>query len=212
MIYEIGIHLLNFLTFINSHSEMIEPSPRRSQYQKNIKEELKDYDLESPLITNTDHLCKYKKRDPPQGSYFPGSSINTKILIDDKHFGGHCQFSISTDGKNFVTLKTIFNDCIMNRNTYQVTIPQDILPGLYVYAWSWVNREGNAEFYMDCADIEIKGNGNRPVTGKKMVVVNLSRFSNIKMSDWKNRDNFHKELYDNSPVITLGTPLKPNKR
>ena len=40
-------------------------------------------------------------------------------------------------------------------STFQYTIPEGIAPGKYTIAWSWINRTGNREFYMNCGPATI---------------------------------------------------------
>ena len=39
-----------------------------------------------------------------------------------------------------------------------VTIPENIEPGKYTLAWTWFNRIGNREMYMNCAPITVTRN------------------------------------------------------
>lgn len=98
------------------------------------------------------------------------------------HGGGHCQFSLSYDGgKTFVVVHEELKYCFFGHQSssnqaeilkYSFQLPKD-LPSSQkaVFAWSWVNAIGNREFYMNCADVAIKGTSDS-YTGKSMVVAN----------------------------------------
>jgi hypothetical protein len=43
--------------------------------------------------------------------------------------------------------------------TYDYTIPDNIPAGNATIAWSWMNRVGNREFYMECGVLELTGTG-----------------------------------------------------
>ncbi len=48
---------------------------------------------------------------------------------------------------------------------FNVPIPKDMMNGNATFAWSWLNKIGNREFYMDCAPVTITGglDGNSSV-------------------------------------------------
>ncbi|KAL8931220.1 MAG: hypothetical protein Q9211_007134 [Gyalolechia sp. 1 TL-2023] len=45
--------------------------------------------------------------------------------------------------------------------TFQYKIPEGISPGEYTLAWTWFNRLGNREMYMNCAPISVTGGNKR---------------------------------------------------
>jgi hypothetical protein len=89
--------------------------------------------------------------------------------------GGSCQFSITTDTKptkesQWKVIHSVIGGCPggtpHNENTSQdandpsipeidVTMPADLPSGQYTFAWSWLNKVGNREFYMNCAPIQV---------------------------------------------------------
>ncbi|KAL2136936.1 hypothetical protein VTI74DRAFT_97 [Chaetomium olivicolor] len=92
------------------------------------------------------------------------------------HGGGSCQISITYD--NPPTAKSVFkvihsiqggcpargvagnagNDPnAQAKDEYEFTIPEDIPTGNATLAWSWLNKIGNREFYMNCAPVDITG-------------------------------------------------------
>ena len=46
-------------------------------------------------------------------------------------------------------------------NTYTYSIPQGITPGDYTLAWTWFNKVGNREMYMNCASIKVTDGSNK---------------------------------------------------
>ena len=40
---------------------------------------------------------------------------------------------------------------------YDFTIPKEMPEGEYVFAWTWFNKVGNREMYMNCASVEVTG-------------------------------------------------------
>ncbi|KAK3299399.1 uncharacterized protein B0H64DRAFT_318137 [Chaetomium fimeti] len=95
------------------------------------------------------------------------------------HGGGSCQVSITYDEKpnaqsSFKVLKSIQGGCPARGvagniepeapegdapDTYEFMIPEDIPSGKATIAWTWFNKIGNREFYMNCAPVEISGSG-----------------------------------------------------
>ncbi|KAK4225885.1 hypothetical protein QBC38DRAFT_249537 [Podospora fimiseda] len=109
----------------------------------------------------------------PQGSTqqlaFTGSAV---------HGGGSCQVSITYDNpptanSEWKVIHSIIGGCPA-RNTagnlpenpnntdlepYNFSIPADIPAGEATLAWTWLNKVGNREFYMNCAPVSITGSG-----------------------------------------------------
>jgi hypothetical protein len=92
------------------------------------------------------------------------------------HSGGSCQISITYDTQPnaqsaFKVIHSIQGGCpargvngnagadpsAQAKDEYEFTIPDDIPNGKATLAWSWLNKGGNREFYMNCAPIEISG-------------------------------------------------------
>jgi hypothetical protein len=95
----------------------------------------------------------------PQTLSFTGSAV---------HGGGSCQVSLTTDlqpsaSTEWMVIKSIEGGCPSNVTgnlpadangdgaaVFDFTIPDGIAPGSYTIAWSWVNKIGNREYYMNC--------------------------------------------------------------
>jgi hypothetical protein len=93
------------------------------------------------------------------------------------HGGGSCQFSITTDPEptdksQWKVIQSVIGGCPSNVSgnlpedaeghsaaTFPVTMPSDIPDGRYTFAWTWLNKVGNREFYMNCAPVQV-GSGS----------------------------------------------------
>ncbi|KAK5340359.1 hypothetical protein LTR98_003481 [Exophiala xenobiotica] len=89
------------------------------------------------------------------------------------HGGGSCQVSLTTDLQPTINSKwsvilSIEGGCPTSQSgniggdpngsgssTFQYTVPEGIAPGEYTLAWSWINKVGNREFYMNCAPLTV---------------------------------------------------------
>lgn len=89
------------------------------------------------------------------------------------HGGGSCQVSLSPDkeptkdskwsvihsiegGCPFASDGNLSDDASGTGSTdFTYTIPASIEPGQYTLAWTWFNRIGNREMYMNCAPVNI---------------------------------------------------------
>ncbi|KAI4520094.1 hypothetical protein K525DRAFT_204522, partial [Schizophyllum commune Loenen D] len=93
------------------------------------------------------------------------------------HEGGSCQLSISEDGgSTFKVVKSFIGNCPSSTGpvTMDFTVPSDVASGDIVFAWSWNNRVGNREFYMDCAIVTIDNGGSGLSSYPAMFVAQLS--------------------------------------
>lgn len=108
-----------------------------------------------------------------------GSSNTLSFTGSATHGGGSCQVSLakgtdlSADTK-WMVIHSIEGGCPAPNNgnqnlgsdpngdgasKFQFTIPDhpDLGPGDYTLAWTWNNRIGNREFYMNCAYVQLSG-------------------------------------------------------
>lgn len=94
------------------------------------------------------------------------------------HGGGSCQFSLTTDSEpteasQWKVIHSVVGGCPSNVTgnlpdeggagdgaaTFPVTMPENIPDGRYTFAWTWLNKVGNREFYMNCAPIQVGSSG-----------------------------------------------------
>jgi hypothetical protein len=108
-------------------------------------------------------------------TYKAGENMKVTLIGGATHSGGSCQVSITTDAKpnKDTQWKVLFSQiggCPRSgdgnasgdandtgNSPMNVPIPKDIPSGKYTVAWSWNNKTGNREFYMNCAPVEIQG-------------------------------------------------------
>ncbi|KAK9693788.1 hypothetical protein K7432_013732 [Basidiobolus ranarum] len=192
--------LLSLATLAVSHMEMIQPPPRRSKYNPTF-DETPDYNMVNPLGV---YPCKGYGQGKVVQTVKAGDAISVKLNGIATHSGGHCQFAVSYDGGDtFVVLSTIYNNCIIDSLDYSVTIPatagssKDV-----VFAWAWINKIGYREYYMNCADIEIKGSDNGYITGPELLVVNLPGYPTIPEFP-QDGPNDGRDLLAARPTITI---------
>lgn len=141
------------------HMEMSWPYALRSKFNPDTPREMIDYSMTSPLDANgSDFPCKGYHNDvikPLSTVYSAGSSYNLTLSGSVVHGGGSCQISLSYDnGTSFKVIKSLIGGCPLT-STYNFTIPRDAPRGHPLLAWSWQNKLGNREFYMNCAAVEI---------------------------------------------------------
>jgi hypothetical protein len=95
------------------------------------------------------------------------------------HGGGSCQFSITTDAEpteksQWKVIQSVIGGCPADTpgnlspdehpSTFPVTMPKNIPDGRYTFAWTWLNKVGNREFYMNCAPIQVGGGSEKAST------------------------------------------------
>lgn len=135
----------------------------------------------SPLdASGSDFPCKQRP-----GVYSAEGASNEMALGSDQplsftgsavHGGGSCQISITYDkaptkDSVFKVIHSIEGGCPMrdasgnngndanqvSPSSYSFKVPDNLPTGEAVLAWSWFNKIGNREFYMNCAPITITG-------------------------------------------------------
>ncbi|KNE58045.1 hypothetical protein AMAG_04871 [Allomyces macrogynus ATCC 38327] len=167
---------------VDAHMQMKSPFPRLDPANPAVPESQKDYNIVAPLGWN--NLYPFPCRGAPVGSSVltvqPGSTIQVQLGGGAAHNGGHCQFSISYNGQDFVVLKTVLTGCMAAAgNSFSVPVPSTTPGGKAIFSWSWVNASGNREFYQNCADITINGPATGALSGPKMVVANVPGYPTI---------------------------------
>jgi len=84
------------------------------------------------------------------------------------HGGGTCQLGLSTSRSpgptdDFKAFQIYEGGCPINgdgndgTSNFSYTIPAGIKNGQYSLAWTWYNRVGNREIYMNCAPVTVTG-------------------------------------------------------
>ncbi|KAL1996528.1 hypothetical protein VTN49DRAFT_8128 [Thermomyces lanuginosus] len=148
---------------VSGHIQMSEPLPIRSPLDPNNGPETKDYSYTSPLSPDgEDFPCKGYANDPakPVAEYVAGQQYTMKTAGSAVHGGGSCQLSLSYDKQRFTVIKSIEGGCPL-AGSYTFTIPPDAPSGQALFAWTWFNKIGNREMYMNCAWVTIKGGSQK---------------------------------------------------
>ena len=148
-----------FFPFSSCHMEMSWPYPVWSKYNSANSYESVDYSMTSPLNADGSNFpCKGYQNDRPiqtTATYTAGSTYNMTLAGSATHGGGSCQLSLSYDnGATFRVIKSMIGGCPL-KSTYEFTVPFYAPPGTALFAWTWQNYEGNREFYMNCAEVNI---------------------------------------------------------
>ncbi|KAJ5431503.1 hypothetical protein N7445_009235 [Penicillium cf. griseofulvum] len=154
-------------TAVSAHMQLSKPYPIRSPLNKDGKGE-KDYSYTNPLSTSgSDYPCKGYAKDAFEAvaTWQPGSSQEMALEGSAVHGGGSCQLALTYDqGKTFKVIESIEGDCPIAKS-YQFEVPSDAPSGNALFAWTWFNKVGNREMYMNCAMVTIGGSGSRNATG-----------------------------------------------
>lgn len=187
--------------------EMTSPAPRKSQFHSAyLSEQNVDYAMNSPLNNGFPYPCRGYPQGASAGTYSAGSAIHVTIAGEAAHNGGHCQFALSYDnGENFVVVKDVRNNCLIGSGLeFDIVIP----PGApssdnVVFAWSWINKTGNREYYMNCADIKVQGSNRGRLTGPKLLVANIPGYPLIDEFTVEGSDDGW-QWFENRPNLEVG--------
>jgi hypothetical protein len=176
-------YLANLLLCINAHISMSYPISRKNQLSKFYRDSQNvDYDLRTPLYVKPNNFIFPCKGFPvgPSTTTYNDNTISVTLEGTAVHGGGHCQFGISYDNKNFLVLKTVLNSCLLDSMTYTFNLPDNAPGGDLIVFWTWVNRIGNREYYMECADVTVNNSNleNKQVTlqGKELLILNILNY------------------------------------
>lgn len=142
---------------------MSSPYPLQSPLDPQTPVAKKDYNYAAPLNPDGSNFpCKGYQGDTPirtTATYRAGSNYTMTLSGSAIHIGGSCQLSLSYDnGATFKVIKSMIGGCPISK-AYDFTIPSFAPIGTALFAWTWLNYEGNREFYMNCAEVEINADG-----------------------------------------------------
>lgn len=142
--------------------------------------------LTSPSATNGPITSANFPCQAQSGTTFSGTSTDMELGSDQPlafegqsvHGGGSCQISITydespTSESTWKVITSIEGGCVARDTagnlgsdtsataadpyTYNFTIPDNIPTGNVVLAWTWFNKVGNREMYMQCASVKLTG-------------------------------------------------------
>lgn len=133
-----------------------------------------------PLLPDgSDYPCKFGYDTEGASNVMPlGSKQELSFLGGATHGGGSCQVSITYDAaptksSKFKVIHSIIGGCPARNaagnigtsaktedpDKYEFSIPNNLPPGNAVLAWTWFNKIGNREMYMNCAPVKLTGGG-----------------------------------------------------
>ncbi|KAG6041505.1 hypothetical protein E4U41_003808 [Claviceps citrina] len=146
---------------VAGHMQMLDPAPFRSKHNS-FSSDI-DYSMTSPLgVSGSDFPCKgyHALLDTPQGqsvaTWQAGRSYSMSLEGSATHAGGSCQLSLSYDkGHSWTVLHSFIGACPLTPR-WEFALPADAPAGEALFAWSWFNRLGNREMYMNCAHVTIQ--------------------------------------------------------
>ncbi|KAG8669662.1 hypothetical protein FPOAC2_09002 [Fusarium poae] len=154
-------------SYASAHMLMANPKPYGGPNNSPLKDD------------GSDFPCKGAVNDGAStNSYKAGSTQQLSFIGSAVHGGGSCQVSLTTD-KNptkdsvWKVIHSIEGGCpaknqagnypenanAENPDKYDFKIPEELAAGDYVLAWTWFNHVGNREMYMNCAAVNIEGQG-----------------------------------------------------
>ncbi|OBT88594.1 hypothetical protein VE02_03941 [Pseudogymnoascus sp. 03VT05] len=168
------IATLGMASYASAHIMMTTPKPFGKSTLNN-----------SPLLADgSDFPCKQRA-----GVYNPEGASNSMALGSTQplnfvgsavHGGGSCQISITYDEKPtkdsvWKVIHSIEGGCpargvdgnlaggpdTPDPDNYSFSIPDSLPTGNAVLAWTWFNKVGNREMYMNCAPIDITGGNSK---------------------------------------------------
>ncbi|GAA5909329.1 hypothetical protein JCM6882_000953 [Rhodosporidiobolus microsporus] len=157
-----------------AHVELLFPPPINSKYDPQTLESNKDYSMTSPLNADGSNFpCKGYNTPSAYSSLSSVATLKAGSTFEIEfaaggatHGGGSCQFSVSYDqGKTFAVIHSVMGGCPI-QSSYNVPIPAS-LPSAKsaTFAWTWQNKVGNRELYMNCAIVDIEGGSSKSYSG-----------------------------------------------
>lgn len=144
------------------HGHMIMANPVPYGYQT----------IDNSPLTGTNYPCKvtsdpatFYSTDGIDNTYAAGSSQTLSFKGSAVHGGGSCQLAITNDlqpsaSTDWRVILSIESGCPSTGgdgpSTYNWTVPAELEPGQYSFAWTWISKlAGQPEYYMNCAPITV---------------------------------------------------------
>jgi hypothetical protein len=158
-------------SMVNAHMIMSSPTPYSKDSLNN-----------SPLAADgSDFPCKLRDNafEAPATETIIGIGESHALFFEGSatHGGGSCQISLTEDqqpskSSSWKVIKSFEGGCPANVEgnlaegtvdsaQFSFTIPDGISAGKYTLAWTWFNRIGNREMYMNCAPITVSGGSSK---------------------------------------------------
>ena len=166
----LGFCLALLFTRTLAHMQMCYPPPLKSKFNINTGMAI-DYDMTAPLKTDGSNFpCKgyhnltETSLGTPMAVLKGGELSYVTITGQALHDGGSCQISLSVDGgQTFRVLHTYIGNCptAPGDTQYNFRVPLDVpSKERALLAWTWFNKLGNREMYMNCASVTTQNGGS----------------------------------------------------
>ncbi|RKP34547.1 hypothetical protein BJ085DRAFT_39396, partial [Dimargaris cristalligena] len=196
--------MVNAHEYITSHCIRGSPKPECQG-----KTGAPDYDSASPIASfgvASMPLCRYPKGQTV-ATFKAGETVKLEMEYNAPHKGGHCEVSISINDKDFVSIRTKTMTCLVDTEglSLSAVIPANAptLPKATL-AWTWINAEGNREFYMNCIDISIEGVAGGSIVGPPTVFANYPvNGPPVIIGQFEHGADPRLDLYTDRPQLTL---------
>ncbi|KAJ4318908.1 hypothetical protein N0V84_006626 [Fusarium piperis] len=180
-----GLSLLVAST--SGHMQMSNPPPLRSEFNLYTTDREIDHSMTNPLLNDgSDFPCKgyhlqlSTSLGEPVLHLKGGNSYWMSFTGGSSQGGGSCQISLSVDGgSTFYVLHSYIGNCpaTSGNNTLPFRVPADVpLTERALFAWTWFNKLGNREMYMNCASVTTVHTGEDKVSlfdRPRMFVANI---------------------------------------
>ncbi|OAQ77320.1 hypothetical protein PCL_00762 [Purpureocillium lilacinum] len=156
-----------------AHVKISNPVPFQKSQLTNAPLDASGKDF--PCKVGGDHPYTYEL-EGASNVYAQGSTQQLAFVGSAVHGGGSCQVSITTDLKptkssKWKVIKSIIGGCPAQNQggnmgdsasfvvpfKYDYEIPKELAAGNYTLAWTWFNKVGNREMYMNCAPLTVTG-------------------------------------------------------
>ncbi|KAF1994067.1 lytic polysaccharide monooxygenase [Amniculicola lignicola CBS 123094] len=141
------------ISTVSGHMIMASPVPYGSPNNSPLSPDGSDYPCKGPDATVK-----------TMNNWQAGSQQTLSFTGTAVHGGGSCQISVTLDkaptkASKFKVIHSIEGGCpgVNSPATFPFTVPKDLPNGEYTMAWTWFNKVGNREMYMNCAPITVTG-------------------------------------------------------
>ncbi|KAJ5099695.1 hypothetical protein N7532_006696 [Penicillium argentinense] len=164
-------------SMVNAHMIMSNPVPYSKDSLNNSPLAADGSDFPCKLRPNTFDVTKENiiAQGASQELTFEGSAV---------HGGGSCQISLTTDRQptkdsTWKVIKSFEGGCPANADAnlpgnddavFHFEMPEDIEAGKYTLAWTWFNRIGNREMYMNCAPVTVTSGSKKRAPEEDKVI------------------------------------------
>ncbi|KAJ5995102.1 CAZyme family AA11 [Penicillium waksmanii] len=164
-------------SMVNAHMIMSNPVPYSKDSLNNSPLAADGSDFPCKLRSNTFEVTKENiiAQGASQQLTFEGSAV---------HGGGSCQISLTTDREptkdsEWKVIQSYEGGCPAKADgnlsgnddsVFHFDMPSDIEAGKYTLAWTWFNRIGNREMYMNCAPVTVTGGSKKRAPKEEKII------------------------------------------